>query len=68
MHGNHLGPCLVLAGLAVALMIGLGVGLSSLIPFAVFLLCPLVMGAMFWWMARGNSDSDRRHEHPRELR
>lgn len=68
MRSNHLGPCLALAGLAAAVMVGLGVGVSSLAPFAVFLLCPLIMGAAFWWIARRSGDYAERGDHPSQLR
>ena len=59
MHRTHLGPCLALAALGVALMIGLG----SPWPFAVFLLCPLVMGGFMWWMARSAAGDRDRNDH-----
>ena len=71
MHHRHLAPCLVVAGLAVAAMIGLGVGPTSLLPFSIFLLCPLVMGGMVWWMIQGSragADRGDPHEHPSSFR
>lgn len=30
--------------------------METLVPYAFFLLCPVSMGAMMWWMMRGRRD------------
>ena len=49
MRRIHLGPCLIVVGLGLALFLAAGAsaGLGTLL---IFLLCPLVMGWMMWSM------------------
>lgn len=50
MRRIHLGPCLIVVGLGLALFLATGASAAGLGTLLIFLLCPLVMGWMMWSM------------------
>lgn len=61
MHRNHLAPCLIVAGLGVALFLATGASAAGLGTLLVFMLCPVAMVVMMWTMghAHGGHGEDR---------
>lgn len=62
MQTKHMGPCLAVVLLGVALLLATGASPAGIATFGVFLLCPLMMVGMMWWMGGhgGHSPSDDR--------
>jgi hypothetical protein len=63
MHGNHMKHMLIGgAGLLVLLLV-VGVPLSTALPYAVFLACPLMMLMMMRSMGGGAGQGGGGHDH-----
>jgi hypothetical protein len=50
MTRSHMAPCIVLVFLGLALLLATGVSPVGIATFGFFLLCPLIMVGMMWWM------------------
>ena len=57
-HSNRMVPWLVGAAAFVAVLIALGAPLASLLPFAILLVCPLMMVLMMRGMAGMHEGED----------
>jgi choline-glycine betaine transporter len=64
MKNLHYGHCLIGVGLAVVLLVALGVQASTLGVLAVALACPLMMLVMMKSMMGGSSPSSHSDDHP----
>ena len=58
MQGNRMLPVLAVAAVVAAVLIAVGAPLASLLPFALLLVCPLMMVLMMRHMS-GPDDEDR---------
>jgi hypothetical protein len=52
MHGNHMKHMLIGGAGLLAVLLAFGVPLSSALPYAVFIACPLMMFMMMFMMMR----------------
>lgn len=58
MSHKNTGPYIVAGGVVAAALILAGVPFASLLPFAILLLCPLMMIFMMRGMAHGGTSKD----------
>ena len=62
-HCNRMLPFALGAALVGATLAAAGVPLGALLPFAVFLVCPLMMAVMMWSMGAMHGRSGDDHSH-----
>ena len=63
MHGNHMKHMLIGGAGLLAVLLTFGVPLSSALPYAVFLACPLMMLMMMRSMGGGGGHGGGGHDH-----
>jgi hypothetical protein len=63
MHGNHMKHMLIGGAGLLAVLLAFGVPLSSALPYAVFLACPLMMLMMMRSMGGGGGHGGGGHDH-----
>lgn len=61
MQTKHLGPCIALVLLGLAIVLATGASAAGIATLGLFLLCPLMMVGMMWWMGgHGHSSGEHR--------
>ena len=63
MHGNHMKHMLIGGAGLLAVLLAIGVPLSSALPYAVLLACPLMMLMMMRSMGGGGGHGGGGHDH-----
>jgi hypothetical protein len=63
MHGNHMKHMLIGGAGLLAVLLAFGVPLSTALPYAIFLACPLMMLMMLRSMGGGGGHGGGGHDH-----